>query len=77
MSNTSIEASANSKYYLQQSECRLGKHSWDKSRNGFWEIAISWNNENQILDTFMFMRIKAECNETAPAISFNRFHKVV
>ena len=42
--------------------------------NWFWEIVISENNWNHIPNTFISMRIDAEHNETAPAISDDRLH---
>ena len=35
---------------------------------------ISENNQNQILETFISMKMDAEYNETTPAISFDRLH---
>ena len=31
-------------------------------------------SQNQVLETFVSMRIDAQCNEITPAISFNRVH---
>ena len=39
------------------------------------EIVISEKNQNQDLETFISMRLDAECNETTPAIPFYRFHE--
>ena len=39
-----------------------------------YEIMISENNQNQFLETFISIKFDAECNETAPAIEFPRFH---
>ena len=39
------------------------------------EIVIFENNQNQVLETFISMKFDAECNETAPAIAFPRFHE--
>ena len=36
---------------------------------------IRKNNQNQFLETLISMRTDAECNETAPATSFNRLHE--
>ena len=33
-------------------------------------------NLNQVLETFISMKSETECNETAFAISFDRFHEV-
>ena len=38
------------------------------------EILISENNLNQFLETFISIKLDAEYNETAPAISFHLFH---
>ena len=35
------------------------------------------DNGNQVLDTFIFMKMDAGCNEIAPAISFDQFHENV
>ena len=40
-------------------------------------VVISGNNQNQVLETFISMKFDAECNETTPAISFDRFHEDV
>ena len=39
------------------------------------KIMISENKQNQILETFISMKIDAECDENAPAIAFDRFRK--
>ena len=39
------------------------------------EIVISENNQNQDLETFVCMKSDAECNETTPEISIDRFHE--
>ena len=36
---------------------------------------ISENNLNQMLETFISIKIDAEYNETTPMMSFDRFHK--
>ena len=36
---------------------------------------IRKNNLNRFLETFISMKCDAECNETNPAISFDRFHE--
>ena len=38
------------------------------------EIMRKSTSYNQILETFICIEIYAECNETTPVISFNRFH---
>ena len=38
-------------------------------------IVISEIHQNKILETFISMKSDAECNETAPAISFGRLHE--
>ena len=40
-----------------------------------YEIVISGNNQNQVLETFISIKFDAECNETTPAIVFLRFHE--
>ena len=40
-----------------------------------YEIMISENNQNQVLETFISIKFDAECNETTPAILFLRFHE--
>ena len=39
------------------------------------KLVISENNQNQDLETFISMKSDAGCNETTPAISFDRFHE--
>ena len=39
------------------------------------EIVIFENMQNKVLDTFISIKSNAECNETAPAISIDRFHE--
>ena len=39
------------------------------------KILISEHRQNKLLDTFISIKSDAECNETAPAISFARFHE--
>ena len=36
---------------------------------------ISEHRKNKVLDTFISIKPNAECNETAPAVSFARFHE--
>ena len=38
-------------------------------------IVISENTQNEVLETFIYIKMDAECNETTPAISFPRFHE--
>ena len=39
------------------------------------KIMISEHRQNKVLDTSISIKSNAECNETAPAISFARFHE--
>ena len=39
------------------------------------EIVISENTQNNVLETFTYIKSNAECNETVPTISFARFHE--
>ena len=38
---------------------------------------ISEHHQNTVLDAFIYIKSDTECNETAPAISFDLFHEVV
>ena len=42
-----------------------------------YEIMMSENNQNQVLETFRPIKFDAACNETTPAILFLRFHEDV
>ena len=39
------------------------------------KLLILENNQNQNLETLISRKFDAECNETTPAISIDRFHK--
>ena len=39
------------------------------------QIVISKNNQIQVLETTIAIKIDAECNETTPMTSFDRFHE--
>ena len=41
------------------------------------KIMISEHHQNKVLDTCIYIKSDTECNETAPAISFDLFHEVV
>ena len=43
--------------------------------NQFWEIVSSEKHLNQMLETFISMKMEAEYIETIPTISFDRFHE--
>ena len=38
-------------------------------------IVISENTQNEVLETFIYIKMDVESNETTPAISFLRFHE--
>ena len=39
------------------------------------KVVISGNNQNQVLETFIYMKFDAECNKTTPVIESYRFHE--